>query len=229
MENMANTFSFFNKIVCISADENRWKLVSEQFDLIGISEQVERIEAIVPYEGFTISNSPDHPKEIACSLSHLKAMFSAIETRCDNILIFEDDIKFKPGIGYLASAIETLPTDWDIFFLGCRPRDYYTRLNPMLVKMNFCTGGYAYALNGQMLYQVYKKLLNSLLCKNEDVFTPNVNDVVVGSFCQNGKAYAMYPPGVSILDVPTVMRGDDMSPILVEYHIEEDWKKYGRS
>ena len=104
--------SFVDKIYCINLDsrKDRWEEVKKQFINIGIFDFVKRISAV----------TADDPR-VGCLRSHLICVDEAINRGYDNILIFEDDVRFLPYDNtIIADVIEFLKRDiqWELFYLG---------------------------------------------------------------------------------------------------------------
>lgn len=99
-------FPFFSKIYCINLDKrtDRWQQSLNEFGKVGIS--VERFSAI---EG---DNRPH-----AFNKSQHAVLSKALADGCERFLILEDDVEFKDW-KHLGIALNQLPDDWDILFLG---------------------------------------------------------------------------------------------------------------
>lgn len=114
-----NPFDFFQYKLCLNlpSQEDEWNICKEHCQSVGLN-QVERFEAVpgkTPGASFTLSQ---------------KAMLEKfINTKYDNCLLIEDDIKFREWEGYkkvitsgttlyLPLVLQELPTDWDILYLG---------------------------------------------------------------------------------------------------------------
>lgn len=65
-----------------------------------------------------------------------------------NILIFEDDIEFVPGFkDKFAKSCEALPSNWDLFYLGCSHRLAKTiKISPELLRIKGSCGFHAVAI-----------------------------------------------------------------------------------
>lgn len=104
------TFDFFSEIWCINLDKrtDRWEKVQKEFNNIGILDKVQRFSAIKHDDG-----------RIGIIKSNLELLQYAKSKKLNNILIFEDDVKF---INYdetkLNLAINDLPKNWSLLYLG---------------------------------------------------------------------------------------------------------------
>jgi GR25 family glycosyltransferase involved in LPS biosynthesis len=105
-----NTFDFFSEIWCVNLDKrtDRWEQVQKEFHSIGILNKVQRFSAIKHQDG-----------RIGVIKSNLELLKYAKSKKLENILIFEDDVKF---INYdeakLNLAINDLPKNWSLLYLG---------------------------------------------------------------------------------------------------------------
>ena len=129
-------FNFFDKIVCLSFDPNRWDSCTEVFKQLGISERVIRYKGDNPLEEYINRgliprdhnpNSIDaiHARRGGCTLSHFNILRMAKQNNFKNVLIFEDDIinNMPPEdlLLYLDSATKELPVNWEMFYPAASP------------------------------------------------------------------------------------------------------------
>lgn len=135
-----NPLSFFEKIVCLNLDRraDRWRESQEEFKDMDI--EVERIPAIAHPHG-----------PYGCSLSHLAAIRKYRHLK--NMLIFEDDVTRKTELSYLADALDNLPSNWEVVYLGglVFPNDINTnRMGPHLhvAKNVVCCHAYGLSQRG---------------------------------------------------------------------------------
>lgn len=136
---MDNPFDFFDKVFYINLDSrtDRRKLMEDQFKRFGI--KAERFPAVnltkednddLVERGCTFYDDvrPEYaPRIKSCTLSHLTVLFRAKIMNYKNILVFEDDVIIDDGIfEELSKCVSDLEKiDWDIFYLGCNPLEYY--------------------------------------------------------------------------------------------------------
>lgn len=107
--------SLFDKIYCINLDRrlDRWSQSEEQFKKLGI--EVERFSAIEPSSGNTYINKG----ELGVLQSNLELIKKAKEQKCNNILIFEDDVEFSPNFQSLFNSFYSqIPSNWDMIYFG---------------------------------------------------------------------------------------------------------------
>lgn len=143
---------YFSKIYCINLDTrlDRWRYVSKHFSRFGLKRAVERFPAI------DVRNDPvwmKHEKLLkdnysllamcGCMLSHRKIVESAKQSGLENVLVFEDDVKFlKENIHNLGRSLADLDRlEWDVFYLGAT---YMWALEPVgSYLVNVPNGAYA--------------------------------------------------------------------------------------
>jgi len=133
-------FDFFDKIYCINLDErkDRWEQVNAEFESVGLADKVERLSAV------KIEN-----RKKACKLSHTKCVEQAFDAGLENVLIFEDDVRFiHTDIGPLREAIKKLSQikNWELFYLGGRPVRPAAFASRHLIECSFW-GNHAYAVH----------------------------------------------------------------------------------
>jgi GR25 family glycosyltransferase involved in LPS biosynthesis len=105
---MKNPFDFFDAVFCITIDpkSERFQMATAQFKELGINAE-------------TLLSKATTPPQEGCTWGHQECVRLAKERGCKNVFIFEDDVLF---INYdattLSSAIQALPRNWELFFLG---------------------------------------------------------------------------------------------------------------
>ena len=101
--------------VNLSTRSDRRILTEEQLRLVGLSakrQQGIQSRFVRDSRGFY------NDRRYACSLAKRIAIRRAKLSRSRALLLLEDDVVFHPDLHERLSAIE-LPTDWQLFFLGC--------------------------------------------------------------------------------------------------------------
>lgn len=137
-----DSWSFFDKIYCISLDKriDRREQAKKQFREIGILDRVEFVIA---------AKHPTNPEE-GIYQSHMKCLNKGIESGGQHILVFEDDVFFEKvdphalrrACNYLENA-----TTWNGLFLGCMIDGSSRTEEKSLHKITHRTLAHAYALN----------------------------------------------------------------------------------
>jgi GR25 family glycosyltransferase involved in LPS biosynthesis len=171
---MSNPFDFFEKIYCINLDsrKDRWEKCKEKFELLGITDRVERFPAI------TLSHLPDlNPKirgRAGCALSHAAILRRAIDLKLNNYLVLEDDFDLCHDPDQCLKSLELsqkeLPKDWHIFYLGGNLTKEYgifplRNFSDNLFNLDSCHTTHSFAVN----FYFYDAL-NKELPTEENVF-----------------------------------------------------------
>lgn len=141
---------------------DRREKIEDQFNKYGV-ENVTRISAVdgkqlssmkegtVPELGSYSNSFRMTPRELGCTLSHLKAIKQAYESGLENVLIFEDDVSLDLmplwEVKKLSELVEKLP-EWEIIKFGntlCQNKilkniEYY-------VWGKHCWGAWTYLIN----------------------------------------------------------------------------------
>lgn len=133
-------FTFFEQIYCINLDRRpeRWQEACKAFDSIGILHRVQRFPAI----------DHENPRR-GCALSHLACIEQARRAGCLNVLIFEDDIRWRMWDQKLLwKAVEVLKKDdrWELFYLGGRLQRQARVISPEIVESRLWST-HAYAVS----------------------------------------------------------------------------------
>jgi len=128
---------------------------------------------------------------IASGTSHRNLIQYAKDKDLDNILIFEDDVFFKPnGIEIVEKALDSLQKfSWDIFYFSANIFDNPLKQvdeNLLYVKGCFCVHAYA----------VHKQAYDRLLQYNPQTDKPVDAYITLNKF----EKYAAYPISVSQYD-----------------------------
>ncbi len=106
MPEMANPFNYFNNIYCINLDVriDRWEACKKEF----LREQIE----VERFSALTGDN-----RHLAFNKSQGAVISKALTDGSRNALILEDDVVFQNTM-HLNYAMNELPEDWAILFLG---------------------------------------------------------------------------------------------------------------
>jgi GR25 family glycosyltransferase involved in LPS biosynthesis len=170
MNLMTNPFDFFDKIFYINLDSrtDRNKLMEEQFIKFNIN--AERFSAVnltkeqnddLVKRGCNFYDGPRPeyaPRIKSCTISHLNILLRAKMMGYRNVLILEDDALFDDNIlEELGKCVDELKNkEWDMFYLGCNPLEYYKETEN-LGRVLSATTTHAYAINKRM----YEHILNN--------------------------------------------------------------------
>jgi GR25 family glycosyltransferase involved in LPS biosynthesis len=140
--NSSNSWSFFDKIYCISIDDrsDRRHKARRQFAAVGLLPRVEFV---------MVKKHPISPEE-GCYQSHITCLKRALAAKARHILIFEDDIILK---GFSDTKINeavnflTKNPQWDIMFLGCIVRHSKGTASKAVRRIKYRCLSHAYAIN----------------------------------------------------------------------------------
>ena len=139
--------------------------------------------------------------EIACSLSHRMVYAEMLKNNWEKVLILEDDV--LPNIEYmdqLPAALEELPADWELVYLGYLKHEKVT--TPLKVKQFFYK-----ILSALGLMDWSYKMITNLLPK------PFSRHLKKAGFHDCTHAYAVTLAGAKKLlaaQTPVVYRADDL-------------------
>lgn len=97
-------WNFFNLHICLSNDEAEWQIGQAEFNRVGLEvEKFQAVKEIGPHQSFSHSE-----RDILLNFLHSDAQ---------TLLHLEDDCVFR-DLGHLPKAIDELPDDWDVLYLG---------------------------------------------------------------------------------------------------------------
>lgn len=135
-----DAFAFFEQIYCINLDRRpeRWQVVCRELDSVGILHRVERFPGI----------EHEHPRK-GCALSHMACIEKARQDGCRNVLIFEDDLRWRVwDKDLLGRAVEVLKRDtrWELFYLGGRLQKQARVISPEVLESRLWSS-HAYAVS----------------------------------------------------------------------------------
>lgn len=193
-----NPFQIFDKIYCIHLPEEkkRFDLLQVELSRFNLQSRTEYIHADPPSKNFKMNNMRRNSRgEFGVNLSQIKAIVHATVSNNQCPLFIEDDIVFAPDtIDRLNEAIEELPENWELLYLGGHPRgpipQYQAkRYSKNLVKIGRFSFAECYAINNK----------NGLLLKFFDEWTDRISkekamyDIILGDFAAKCNAYCVYP------------------------------------
>lgn len=139
---MENPFDYFEEIYCINLDHrvDRWENAQKEFSKVGILDRVKRFSAIKLDDG-----------RIGLIKSNLEIIKNAKKNNLENVLIFEDDVRFVSDdtLKILDLAIKQtkqLKINWQLFYLGANTHTKLIKIAPNLISLNnaFATHSLAY-------------------------------------------------------------------------------------
>ena len=173
-------FDFFDSIFCITTDAlgPRARQAKAQFAELGIN--VEFVQGEVT-----------DPHYYGCIRAHWKCIELAKERGSENVFIFEDDIFFiNYNVNTLTSALNCLPSNWEVFFLGGDlgqlPRTKSYKFSKHLIRVPTLEC-HAYALN----LEAFKNLRFDY--DAEPILTNNVFGTLPKGYGQFSQIYTINP------------------------------------
>jgi glycosyl transferase family 25 len=131
-------------------------------------------------------SSTINKNELACSLSHANIIKEASQKNQNIICIFEDDVVLSPDFNSeLEKAINDLPPDWEIFYLGANHRIPPEQITGNIYRVKFALTTHAYIINSS----IYRKLQTTII---ENINTAPVDNILT-TIQKNGNVYAIKP------------------------------------
>lgn len=116
-----NPFDFFVQKVCLTTGGKEWKTAQGEFQRYGLfPERFDAVPAIGPHQSFNLG---------------LKAVLQQFyDNGTHSLLFLEDDCEFR-NIEQLWPALQELPANWDIFYLGCNIKSEATKMSQRIYKI----------------------------------------------------------------------------------------------
>lgn len=97
-------WTFFQRRICLTNDPAEWQIAQAEFNRVGLEvEKFQAVKEIGPHQSFSHSE-----RDILLMFLHSDAQ---------TLLHLEDDCVFR-DLGHLPKAIDELPGDWDVLYLG---------------------------------------------------------------------------------------------------------------
>ncbi len=189
--------NYFDRVYCIHMpDPKRREAIEEQFKKVGIV-GVQYVYAARPRSvgnepfnrPFHITNMRRAPAtEFAVNLSHIKAVAHAIADGAKRPLFVEDDIVFRDDANeILTKALEALPENWDVLYMGGHPCEKVKKLSDNLVKIARFSFAEAYALNGLHVLECFHDYWLDNIGQPQAMY-----DFILSRFAQDN-GYCVYP------------------------------------
>lgn len=101
---MRMNWSFFQRRICLTNDDAEWQLAQAEFNRVGLEvEKYQAVKEIGPHQSF--------------SHSERNILLDFLHSDAETLLHLEDDCVFR-DLGHLPQAIDELPEDWDVLYLG---------------------------------------------------------------------------------------------------------------
>ena len=175
------------KTYCISLPESDDRKEFMSSELPKLVNSFEYIYADPPDQDFQ-SNNYIFPRELGCTLSHLKAMIHGSRYN-ENILMLEDDIIINDnGSNILKQSINELPKDWGVLYLGGRPKSQTYCYSDNLIKVSEFLTTQSYLINKKYIEPYIDFTINSISLP----FPNACADNILNNFFKD-KSYCIYP------------------------------------
>ncbi len=207
-----NSFNFFDEIYCINLDyrTDRWEHAQKEFEKVGILKRVKRFSAIKEDDG-----------RVGIIKSNLAIVKMAKSKGLNNVLVFEDDVKFivdNPE-KYLKKAIAQIGNlDWALFYLGANTHEKLIKIKPNLLLLKNAYSVHSMAYNKKIynkFIRKYKKL--NFIKKHQDIL-----DVFLAAKIQSKQVCLMVNP---MLTTQMSDYSDIEKKKVNQSYIEERFKK----
>jgi GR25 family glycosyltransferase involved in LPS biosynthesis len=174
---------FFPFSYCTNMDYRPDRWIQAQEEIAKIDMHPQRISGVV-FNSET--NNKIRNGYIGCGLAHLNGLKLARE-QDQNVFAFEDDILFiHDYINIINKALEELPENWDMFYLGgniCAP---VTQVSDHLGRLSHAQATHAYGIN--------KNFLNYLIDYLEpNKFTKVIDGVYANEIIPNHNCFITIP------------------------------------
>jgi len=168
-----NPFDYFSEIYCINLDHrtDRWEQAQNEFEKLNIKDRVIRFSAIKEEDG-----------RLGIIKSNLEIIKLAKKKKLNNVLIFEDDIKFinenKP-LENLKNAIDQIKIPWQLFYLGANTHTKLTKLTPNLIYLKNAFAAHSLAYHNSIFDKFinYAENIKSIKKQNDILDVWLANDV----------------------------------------------------
>ncbi len=206
MVNNGKVWDRFDYIACICFTGNQERLYTLKKELIrvGLTRNVHfHIDFPSPITGLLakiVASDDYHRKMFPIGYNNYRAIKTAYELGRNNILVFEDDIRFLKDIDELFNAIENIPEDFDLVMLDKNwPKNVYSQKEKLLsqptiggrwkrIEKFFSSGCYALSRKGMERWcaSYESDAASRRLCNNDEYF----NIESLGMDCN---LYAAFP------------------------------------
>lgn len=116
-----NPFDFFPVKMCLTTGGARWQQAEREFRTHALHvERFNAVPAIGPHQSF--------------NLGLKSALQKFLDSGAHSLLFLEDDVVFQ-NMEHFWPALQELPADWDVFYLGCNIRGDAFRISPRIYRI----------------------------------------------------------------------------------------------
>ena len=205
-----SAFNYFDAAYCVHfPNEDRRRDVAIQFEGVGLDPKY--VHAKRPWHKFNVTNMRRNPPiEFACNMSHIKAVIASIDDK--RPIFFEDDVVFSETWGaQLEFALNHIPGEWDVLYLGGHPREKVEKVEGSLFRVKTFSCAEAYAFNNGAQRRFIDFWCDRIGKQN------GMYDFILGEFAAENNAFAVYPTITTQADVYSeIARKKDSKTALIE-------------
>jgi len=161
---MKNPFDFFQGIYCINLDHrtDRWEHACGEFAKLGILDRVTRFPAIAAEDG-----------RVGVIKSHLGIIKAATDKKLENVLVFEDDVKFvgEDPKNVLDKALDQIgDIEYFLLYLGANIHGRLEKVRKNLLLAKVAYGAHAICYH-ERVYELFVKFFDGMdrIARREDI------------------------------------------------------------
>ena len=176
-------WEFWDKIYCINLDRrpDRWQECLVEFEKLKLTNFITRFSGIDMAHG-----------GMGCYASHIAVMKEAINY--DHVLILEDDVEFFIDLATLEKSFNDLMRqDWDVFFVGTRPKGIIKKITENLTKIGGGSCTHAIGYNKKALNLCYQSLVEQYKKNNPPHYFVPIDNVGVYEHISKLNCFSPYP------------------------------------
>ncbi len=168
-----HSFDFFDEIYCINLDHrtDRWEHAQKEFEKVGILNRVKRFSAIKEDDG-----------RVGIIKSNLAIVKMAKSKGLNNVLVFEDDVKFivDDPEKHLKNAISQIgKLNWSLFYLGANTHKKLIKIKPNLILLKNAVATHSLAYNKKVYNKFIRKYKNiKIIKKRQDILDVYLSDQI---------------------------------------------------
>jgi hypothetical protein len=166
-----NPFDFFVRKICLTTGGPEWQKAAAEFQRVSLYgvERFNALPAIGPHQSFNLG---------------VKAILQDFyDSGAHSLLFLEDDVQFR-NMDYLWPALQELPSDWDVFYMGCNIQGEAIRVSERIYRVSNAWTTHAVA---------YTRPIVRFILDNQPGESEQMFDNWLGGQLPNWNAYVMKP------------------------------------
>lgn len=165
-----NPFDFFPAKICLTTGGQEWPKAQAEFQRHGVPvERFNAVPGIGPHQSFNLSTK-----------AILQQFF---DSGAHSLLFLEDDVRFQ-NMDQLWPALQELPDNWDVFYLGCNIQGEAIRISQRIYRITNAWTTHAVA---------YTRPIVEFILKNQPGESEQMYDNWLGLQLNNWNAYTCKP------------------------------------